>query len=342
MAVKNSSMLRITILISLFLAIFGNMSFLRADNLHTVKLSLLPYISNAPIFIAIEEGFFKEQGLRIELKNIRSQTHSVPALARGDLDVGAHTVGANIFAAVAKGLNIKIVAGKSRIPKKSDVKCNFAAIILRKDLFDSGEVRSIEKLKGKKVALGQLSNLGYIYESIFSSNNLTVDDLNLVKLPFSARLQALEKKTIDALMAGEPFISQSESLGYTIRLAKFEDYVPNYQIACIFFSPNLTVRNPEIGKKFMIGYLKGIKQYNRGKTNRNLAIYKKYTKQDLDILKRMCLPYIDTNGYFNSESILTVQDWAFKKGYIDSKASKDQLFDTRFIDYANNVLKEKQ
>ena len=121
------------------------------------------------------------------------------------------------------------------------------------------------------MVLGQLTNKGYIHEVVFGSHNLSLDNLILAKLPFSARLEAFENKAIAALWAGEPFISQSESLGYTVKLVKYEDYVPGYQISCLFFSPNLTVKNPEIGNRFMISYLKGIKQYNKGKTDRNLG-----------------------------------------------------------------------
>jgi len=40
----------------------------------------------------------------------------------------------------------------------------------------------------------------------------------------------------------------------------------------------------------------------------------------------------------NVEDILSFQDWAYDNGFLEKKVGKEQLIDTRFIDFANKVL----
>ncbi|UCB45523.1 MAG: ABC transporter substrate-binding protein [Spirochaetota bacterium] len=308
-----------------------------AEEPFTVKVSLLPYISYAPIFIALEEGYFSEQGLRIELIRFSRGGQSMPALVRGHLDVTADTTGASLFAAIARGSNIRIVADKGHL----DPTCTYIAIMVRKDLHDSGEVTAIEQLKGRKVSLGSITNWGYIYEKILSKGCLTLEDIEIVRMPASAQIEAFATGAIDAASTGDPLITQLETLGYAVKLAKYEDFVPDYQSASIVFGPSLIGKNRKQGRKFMIAYLKGVRQYNEGKTMRNIKIFQKYTGLDTDILNKICLPPVSSDGNINTESILTVQDWMYENGYIDNKVTLDQLIDMSFAEYANEVLERK-
>ena len=54
-----------------FLFIFGTISHGVAKEPVPLKVSLLPYISYGPIFIALEEGYFAEQELKVELIRFR-------------------------------------------------------------------------------------------------------------------------------------------------------------------------------------------------------------------------------------------------------------------------------
>ena len=73
--------------------IFNSLNQVVAKDPVTLKVSLLPYISYAPLFIAFEEGYFREQGLKIEFVKIRGAGQSIPALASGGIDVSTDTTG---------------------------------------------------------------------------------------------------------------------------------------------------------------------------------------------------------------------------------------------------------
>jgi NitT/TauT family transport system substrate-binding protein len=314
--------------------IFGSFGHVMGVETVTLKISMLPFLSYAPVFIALEEGYFAKQGINLELVKFKQSGLTIPALARGDLDVSTDSIGSNLFSAIARGLAIKVVADKGYLSDK----CTSSAIMARKDLYDSGELKTIEQLKGKKVALGLVPVWGYVYDKILGKGNLTMDDIEIVKMPGPSRIGAFETGAIDGSGAAEPMITQLESLGFATILAKYQDYVPNYQASAIIYGPNLLVKNPELGRKFMIAYLKGVRQYNQGKTQRNLEIIQKHTGLDMDILKEICFISFHQDGHVNTRSILAVQDWAYEKGYIDSKVPLEQIVDMSFADYANRVL----
>jgi NitT/TauT family transport system substrate-binding protein len=102
-------------------------------------------------------------------------------------------------------------------------------------------------------------------------------------------------------------------------------------------------KNPEAGRRFMVAYLKGVRQYNQGKTERNLEIMSKHTRLDKSILQDACWPQISDDGGINTQSVLDFQDWAVAKGLQDSKKlSAEQMWEPSFVNHANQVLKSGQ
>ena len=80
-----------------------------------IRIGALRLTSSAPIFIALERGLFKEEGLEVEVKFMKSAQPVAMALAAGDLDVGATGLTAGLYNAMANGLKIRIVADKGRV-----------------------------------------------------------------------------------------------------------------------------------------------------------------------------------------------------------------------------------
>ena len=96
--------------------------------------------------------------------------------------------------------------------------------------------------------------------------------------------------------------------------------------------------NPDAGRRFMVAYLKAVRQYNQGKTERNLEILAKYTKLDKELLTEACWPSFRSNGRINVRSILEFQDWAVKAGLLDNRVTVDQFWNPGFIEHANKIL----
>ena len=326
--------LAIVMVSALILATIPGCTEEEAEPVH-LKVAVLPYITFATFYIALDEGYFAEQGLDVEMVKFTSVTQAMPLLSQGDLDVAGGPMSASLFNAIGQDVNIKIVAGKEYNTTEGE----HASLMVRKDLYDSGELDSIPEMKGRQVAIASLANIQHFQlAKILETGNLTLDDVTIVKMGPADVLAAFENGAIEAALIGDPYNAQIKDLGYAVTLISFEKVVPTFQIGYIMYGPSLLEGNQETGKKFMVAYLKGARQFAQGKTERNLEILEDFLGIDRETLLEIGWNRIRLDGLMPVEDIMAFQDWAYENGFVDQKVSAEQLVDTTFIDYANSVL----
>jgi len=301
----------------------------------SLKVALLPFLSFAPFFIAIEEGYFAEQGLEIEFIRFRTDGEHMVPLSQGMIDVAGGVVTAGFLNAMARGMNLQIVADKGHQKKGG----RYAGMLVRKDLWDKGELTTLADLKGRKVAVGMVGGASqYNLEIALKEAALRLDEVEIVYMGFPDMIEALKMGAVDAANMGEPVLTKAEELGIAVRFKAYQEALPARQIGVVFFGPNLLEKRPDIGKRFMLAYLKGIRTYNEGRTPRNLEIVQKYTKLDQKILKKSVWPCLNSDGQVLMGPILDMQDWLYENGFVDSKVEAKDMMDTSFIEWANEEL----
>ena len=300
-----------------------------------LKVVDLPYPSFTTFYIAQEEGYFAEQGLEVEFVKFSSVTQSIPLLAQGELDVAAGSVSAGFFNAIEQGVNVKIVAGR----EYTTVARETAAFMVRKSLYESGELDTVAEIEGRQIAMTCTACVNdFALTQILKTAGLTQNDVNIVKLSAEDIVVALGNGGVDAALIGTPRKENIEDMGYGVFLTSFAQLMPDFQYAFMMFGPTMLGDNAELGKRFMTAYLKGVRQYVQGKTERNLEIAQKYTGFDRETLLEMAWNPVDVNGSIDLDDIIAFQDWAYESGFVDKEVSAEQLIDTSFIDYANGVL----
>lgn len=297
-----------------------------------VKVAYLPVVSNGPLFIAHEEGYFAHQGISVDFIKFQSASTALPALINGDIAVSGGSLSPSFVNAVINGAHIRIVADKGR---NSPGPCNASGIMVRTDLVRSGEVIRASDLKGKKIMAS--SDQAYRTYRILSMGNLTTDDVELVNMDFPSGLLALTNGAIDAGDMTEPFVTKALEDNVAVMLFPTEIYSPDYPTP-LYYGPELLDTHPDLGRRFMVAYLEGVRQYNLGKTERNLEILSNYTNLDKDLLKRSCWLPIDPSGDLPRRPVREYMDWMQQNGKISRTVSDDQLFDMRYVDYANSIL----
>src|SRR3954469_2508216 len=128
-----------------------------------VKVADIPNGSNAGVYIALDRGYFREAGLDVVLETFDVSEKAIPAIATSQVDVGAGGINAALFSAIGRGLPLKIVAGISR----NGPGFSSSALIVRKDLIDSGRVRDYSDFRGTRFGLTSISGaLGVEYYRI--------------------------------------------------------------------------------------------------------------------------------------------------------------------------------
>ena len=108
-----------------------------------MRVGALQIVSDAGLYIAAARGYF-QQVVNVEFTSFRSLQEQIPLLATDKLDAGG-AVDAGLFNAIARDVPLKIVADKG-----SNLSPEFTsqALVIRKDLIDSGRFKDYPDLAG--------------------------------------------------------------------------------------------------------------------------------------------------------------------------------------------------
>jgi NitT/TauT family transport system substrate-binding protein len=263
---------------------------------------------------------------------------AIPSLAQGDLDVVGGNLRVSLLNAILRDGRIKFVADKGHLASAG---CSYYQVIARRMPAKPGDPVTAAQLKGKRISIGAglPTTAGYFAEKLANTAGLTLNDVEIVEhLPHPAELEALEKGAIDFIIDGEPKATRIIQGGQGVLWKSVQEFLPDFQHDIVSYGPTLLQKNPEAGKKFMVAYLKAVRQFNQGKTDRNLEILAKHTGLDRELIRKACWPQFRSDGKINVKSVLDFQSWAVKKGLLDKPTTEKQFWDPSFVEYANKVL----
>ncbi|HUM02579.1 MAG TPA: ABC transporter substrate-binding protein [Thermoanaerobaculia bacterium] len=300
-----------------------------------LKVLFVRFLSFAPLAIAEAEGYFRSQGLEVEPVTLTGSNEATPPLIRGELDVVTGLIKIGDFNAIARGASLRLVADKGHFEAGP---CAPMAFVARPGLMDGEGANEPARLRRARVAASPLSYVEYALETLLSRKGLKLTDVNLARMHEGMVGEAIEKGSLDIGVLAEPNLSRAVKSGKAVLWAPFPEFLPEGQLAAIYFGPGLLERNRDAGRRFMVAYLQGVRQYNRGKTPRNLDILVSATGLDRELLKEACWQPIRGDGRINVESVLDFQRWAVRRGALDAVVPAERFWDPSFVEEATRVL----
>src|SRR5205823_4379187 len=100
------------------------------------------------LYVALESGYFRQEGLALELIPITSGVEAIQLLAGGQLHVSQAGVTAAVFNALHRGVLLKLVApGDTYYPEASTM-----FLMVRNELVDRGEIADYGDLADHRIA----------------------------------------------------------------------------------------------------------------------------------------------------------------------------------------------
>ena len=300
-----------------------------------LKVIILPYITYAPYYIGIEEGYFAEQGIEVEVVNMTVTEEVMPALSSGQVDVASGLVSAGMFNAIARGAEVEIVADKGYIDPEGCV--NFA-IIGRSGLVEAGELETADQLAGKTVGVVPATWLEYYLQRVLETGDIGLDDINAVNIGSPSMVEGLASEQLDAVVNSEPWLTIFKANGHSEVLESAQELNPNESVAVQIYGPNLLNENRELGVRFMAAYLKSVEQYSEGATERNLDIAEGFTELERGLLENMCWPAINPTGDVLVDGVLAFQEFALDRGYLDEVVPAEDFYDSSFLEEARALM----
>jgi len=290
-------------------------------DIKTIKIGYIPSISATPMFIGINRGYFEDEGIKLELIPFKgSGKYTVEALTRGDIDMAVCVpLSARFFSAFKRRVPIHMVAGMSQaLPWLS----------IRKDLWDSGEIREIKDLEGRRIQVGSEGSGSYFGVAyVLKQEGLDIKkDVDLVYLDQDEALAALESKSIDAASLRPPYLTSARINGLVVLYPYMSKYFKSdkgYQRAVTFASENFMNENPEVLKAFMRIHVKGAKIYNYAyegiepyKTE-VVEVISNLTSIDEETVRKMEWLYIPEDGKPDVDLIKLMHEYYVETGVLE-------------------------
>ncbi|CQR71900.1 Putative aliphatic sulfonates-binding protein precursor [Sporomusa ovata DSM 2662] len=316
--------------------------------METKKLSigLLKLTSSAPVFIGIEKGFFKKEGLELDVQWFEAAHPIAVATASNKVDIGATGITASLYNMVAGGQKLSIVADKGREQKGY----SSSALLVTSDLWGQG-VQKIEQMKGKRIGITQTgSTYHYMIGRLLEAKGLSLTEVEIVPLgKMGALMAALQSNQVDAVILNEPNISTVVAAGYGKLVSQVGDVI-DYQTSGIFFSPEL-MKDKANAVRFLKGYIKASRYYydavltqKDGKivpgTNYDevVGIIANYTGASVNDVKTG-LPYMDRDGKLLTNDIQTQIDWYASHKMLEKPINASLVTDTALFEEALKEVK---
>ena len=301
-----------------------------------VSLGMLRLTSSAPLFIAMDKGFFADEGIEIEPQWFDAAHPIAVSTASSKVDVGATGITASLYNMAANGQKLGIVADKGREQKGY----SSSALLVTSDSYNAG-VKTLKDLKGKRIGITQKgSTFHYMLGRMLETQGLSLDDVEIVPLnKISAVMAALESKQIDGCILNEPNVTKVQKAGYGKLITQVGDVIP-YQTSAIFYSPDF-MKKQDAAVRFMRAYNKACNYYYEAavekkdpkKLDEVVNIVAKYVKAPAEDIKAG-LPYIDKDGKLLVSDIETQIKWYTANKMISGNLEAKDVANTSFLDEA--------
>jgi NitT/TauT family transport system substrate-binding protein len=241
----------------------------------------------------------------------------VAPLSTGQLDAGGGQVGTALFNAVHQGLDMKAVCAQGG----SVAGISGTPTLVRIDLFESGEVTEAADLQGKKLGVNLPRGMAeYNFAKLLEEAGLTIDDAEMVAMPFPEMPAAFANAAIDLAHLPFPLAGKAIGEGSAVVFREGYDIAGDIQTAVIYFGKRfLEPENKEVAVRFLTVWLQGVRdlQESNWSNEEDIAIIAEYTNLPPEVIKTSPKSYYDPNCEYVVASMEDIQNYYVSRGYTE-------------------------
>lgn len=292
-----------------------------------VRLGVLKALGTVTPYLAQSLGYFKEQGLEVELISFPSGPIAMEAFASGNIDIVYAGIGP-VSVWQSKGVKVKVVANANT---------GGHMIMVRSD---SGITKPSD-LKGKKIATpttGSVTDI--LFRQLFLKDVAKLDPAKDMKVisnvnPADMPVVLMVNKEVDAIVTWEPYATQAlqgfKGVSVLFDFGKYwrEKYGRLYETNVVSASQDFIDKQPDALRRVLKAHRKATDYINNNKTE----AYKMIAKE-LSLTEQVIAEAAKNIGFsvdIDQDQCLITVRLSYELGYVDRMPTKEQLFDLRFL-----------
>jgi NitT/TauT family transport system substrate-binding protein len=309
-----------------------------AAQVSRVNVGFLKTLADAPMILARARGYFAAEGIEVDLADFAVTADSLPALGTGQIDAVSGGVNPAIFNAVARGVNVKIVADGGSMGPDND----WNGLIVRRSLVDSGRYRGPADLRGLRIAVpGQYTVVHYVLKVLLERNGLTLADVDVQPVSMVDHATAVNNGAVDAAFTIEPFITQAVSLGGAVRVQGAQEVTPYLAGAVVLYAPSFPARSAELVDRYTGAWLRGVAEYTAafGPERRGTdEAVQTLRDAGIPINPSTQLPRFQPDGRFDAAMTAQLLAWYQTDGVVPADVDLASIVDFSYVDRAAQRL----
>jgi|GEM_PF-5861016 len=246
-----------------------------------VNFGYRPISPSLDFFVALEKGYFKDEGLELNLSVFRGSSDLTDALMMGKVDFAS---------------DLGMVTQLVPLMRRGEYTVKFISLDL--DSLDSdmrgpvlvakkeAKIKTIKDLKGKRIGIFPDINFRVFFDAVLKANGLSMEkDVTLLDIPPQEQMTGFV--SVDAMLSLDPIIAGIEAkygakvLGDRLSARYIFD---NFPAAASSVNSNYALDNPLVVEKVIRALSRGI-DFVRTNPAETVDILAKYTNQPLEIAK---------------------------------------------------------
>lgn len=290
----------------------------------------------APLYVAIEGGYFKDEGIEIELTNGGGADKCMTAVLAGQADIGFHGPEAVIYVAGEKDSDIPVLFGQ--LTEKDG---SFLMSRTPIENFEWKDLEGAEIIGGRRGGVPAMA-LEYALKqnNLINGQNVTIN----YDIQFDLIGPAFQSGTGDFCTMFEPAAStmQAQGIGYIV--ASVGEEAGDMPFTAFSASQSYINENPDKIQAFCNAMAKAIDFVNtHSATEIAEIIAPSFEGSDLQSLANSVQAYKDIGAYSTSlvmdeDDLDRLQNIIIDSGVIDAKVAFDKIVDNSFAQNAMQTV----
>jgi NitT/TauT family transport system substrate-binding protein len=275
-----------------------------------VKVGAIPIVDVAPIYLGVQQGFFKKRNIDVEIVQTTGGAAAVPGVVSGDFQFAFANI-TSVLLAQSQGLPLKVVASGNA--STGDVKSDFGGIVVP----PKSPITRARDLAGHTVAVNNLKNIGEVtVRAAIEKDGGDPSKVKFVELPFPDMPAALSTGKVEAAWLVEPFFTITKQQGDVNISSNLAVTAPNLTIGTYFTTKQQIAKDKKLADDFTAGIQESL-TYAQNNPDAVRSILLTYTKIAPEVTKAITLPAFPSK--INKASVQTVADLMVKYGMTEKK-----------------------